>query len=218
MCKKNLLYRCIFLTTVILSGAGILSSCKSKDGDDLSVLALLGLAGSGTVATSTVATPAFSPVASKVNLGTTVTISSSTSGANFYYTTDGSTAPACSGTGTSGSTVTISAAMTIQAIACKSGLTGSSLASAAYTVDLGTFTSASAAEVNQWYSVTYGNGLFVAVAFDGTNRVMTSPDGTTWTARAAAEANNWLSVTYGNGLFVAVAVSGTNRVMHATWN
>ena len=68
---------------------------------------------------------------------------------------------------------------------------------------------------NGWYGVTYGNGLFVAVAITGTgNRVMTSPDGITWTIRTSAANNNWVSVTYGNGLFVAVAVSGTgNRVM-----
>ncbi|SVC88695.1 uncharacterized protein METZ01_LOCUS341549, partial [marine metagenome] len=76
-----------------------------------------------------------------------------------------------------------------------------------------TWTARAAAEANAWNDVTYGNGLFVAVARDGTNRVMTSPDGTTWTARAAAEANQWRGVSYGNGLFVAVASSGTNRVM-----
>jgi hypothetical protein len=75
------------------------------------------------------------------------------------------------------------------------------------------WTSRTASEANSWYSVTYGNGLFVAVSYTGTNRVMTSPDGTTWTARVASEANQWYSVTYGNGLFVAVAVDGTNRVM-----
>ncbi len=75
------------------------------------------------------------------------------------------------------------------------------------------WTARTAAEANQWTSVTYGNGLYVAVSFGGTNRVMTSPDGITWTARAAAELNFWISVTYGNGLFVAVAISGTNRVM-----
>ena len=81
------------------------------------------------------------------------------------------------------------------------------------------FIAAAAAEANIWSSVTYGNGLFVAVAFSGsgTNRVMTSPDGVTWTARAAAEANYWFSVTYGNGLFVAVAEDGTNQVMYAEW-
>jgi len=68
---------------------------------------------------------------------------------------------------------------------------------------------------NVWFSVAYGNGLFVAVSLDGTgNRVMTSPDGITWTSRTSAADNNWRAVTFGNGLFVAVAVTGTgNRVM-----
>jgi hypothetical protein len=70
-----------------------------------------------------------------------------------------------------------------------------------------------ATEQNMWRSVTYGNGLFVAVAQDGVNRVMTSPDGITWTARMATEQNDWYSITYGNGLFVAIAGNGTNRVM-----
>ena len=70
-----------------------------------------------------------------------------------------------------------------------------------------------AAENNSWNGVTYGNGLFVAVASSGTNRIMTSPDGITWTARTAPEANAWKSITYGNGLFVAVATTGTNQVM-----
>ena len=68
-----------------------------------------------------------------------------------------------------------------------------------------TWTARSAAEANQWNSVTYGNNIFVAVANEGTRRVMTSPDGITWTARSAAEANQWNSVTYGNNIFVAVA-------------
>jgi hypothetical protein len=76
-----------------------------------------------------------------------------------------------------------------------------------------TWTARIAAEATSWYSVTYDNGLFVAVAGNGINRVMISTDGITWTARTAAEANAWKSVTYGNGLFVAVATSGTNRVM-----
>ena len=59
-----------------------------------------------------------------------------------------------------------------------------------------------------WRSVTYGNGLFVAVANTGTGtRVMTSPDGMNWTIRNSAADINWTSVTYGNGVFVAVANS-----------
>ncbi|MGB4335287.1 MAG: IPTL-CTERM sorting domain-containing protein [Chromatiaceae bacterium] len=77
------------------------------------------------------------------------------------------------------------------------------------------WTSQTSAADNEWYGVTYGNGLFVAVASSGSgNRVMTSPDGITWTSRASAADNQWRSVTYGNGLFVAVAISGSgDRVM-----
>ena len=80
-------------------------------------------------------------------------------------------------------------------------------------VDAISWTARDAAEANLWVSVTYGNGLFVAVSTTGTHRVMTSPDGVSWTARDAAEANQWVSVTFGNGLFVAVAVDGSHRVM-----
>jgi hypothetical protein len=78
-----------------------------------------------------------------------------------------------------------------------------------------TWTSRTSAADNTWWSVTYGNGLFIAVSTDGTNnRVMTSPDGITWTIRTSAADNQWLSVTYGDGLFVAVSFTGTgNRVM-----
>jgi gliding motility-associated-like protein len=77
------------------------------------------------------------------------------------------------------------------------------------------WTARTSAADNSWISVTYGNGLFVAIAGSGTgNRVMTSPDGITWTARTSAADLGWFSVTYGNGLFVAVATTGTgNRVM-----
>ena len=83
-------------------------------------------------------------------------------------------------------------------------------------VNTTTWSSRSAAAAEQWYSVAYGNGIFVAVAGNGgsgAHRVMTSTDGVSWTGRTAAEQNRWASVTYGNGLFVAVAQSGTNRVM-----
>jgi predicted RecA/RadA family phage recombinase len=76
------------------------------------------------------------------------------------------------------------------------------------------WTARSAGGVNYWRGVTYGNGLFVAVAYWNTSpRVMTSPDGINWTVRTAAAANSWFSIAYGNGLFVAVSTDGTNRVM-----
>jgi hypothetical protein len=90
-----------------------------------------------------------------------------------------------------------------------------------------------------WTSVTFGGGVFVAVAdgdgnfpfttsggnqvitstsddliFNMGSRVMTSYDGLTWTLRTAP-VYAWSSVTYGNNLFVAVANGngGSTQVM-----
>jgi hypothetical protein len=79
-----------------------------------------------------------------------------------------------------------------------------------------TWTSRAAAEANTWFSVAYGDGVWVAVSVSGTNQVMRSTDdGVTWTSRAAAEANAWYSVAYGDGVWVAVSDSGTNQVMRS---
>ena len=57
--------------------------------------------------------------------------------------------------------------------------------------------------------MTVGNGKFVAVSSDGSNRAMYSTDdGANWTSVAATEDNVWQSVTYGDGKFVAVAENG----------
>jgi hypothetical protein len=88
-------------------------------------------------------------------------------------------------------------------------------ANSAYAATI-TWTAQTAAENNSWKSVTYGEGIFVAVSSDGTNRVMTSPDGIAWTARSAPTGttdSTWKSVTYGDGTFVAVANAGTTKVM-----
>ena len=53
-----------------------------------------------------------------------------------------------------------------------------------------------------WYSVTYGDGKFVAVA---NGAAAYSTDGIAWTAASLALPVSCLSVAYGNGKFVAVA-------------
>lgn len=79
----------------------------------------------GVTPTQTVATPTISIS------GSTATISCSTSGATIYYTTNGNT-PTTSSTQYS-SPITLSGACTIKAIAVKSGMTNSSVASQSYT-------------------------------------------------------------------------------------
>jgi hypothetical protein len=80
-------------------------------------------------------------------------------------------------------------------------------------------TGAPSGQGNWWFSICWSPQLrlFVAVAGNGTDRVMTSKDGKSWNASKAAQNNYWSSVCWSPelGLFVAVANSGpgVNRVM-----
>ena len=88
--------------------------------------------------------------------------------------------------------------------------------------DGSTWTIGASAQDNNWSSVAYGNGMFVAVAKSGSQRVMTSTDGVNWSARSAATNASgsqvvWNSVTFGNGRFVAVGSgSMTMRTMSSS--
>lgn len=61
------------------------------------------------------------------------------------------------------------------------------------------------------FSVTYGNGQFVAVGDSGA--IVASPDGITWTQKYSGTAECLMSVTYGNGQFVAVGYRMINGVV-----
>ncbi|USG65059.1 chitobiase/beta-hexosaminidase C-terminal domain-containing protein [Brevibacillus ruminantium] len=79
-----------------------------------------------------VATPTANPAGGEVEAGTTVTLSSATAGATIYYTTDGST-PTTSSSEYS-DPITVNSAVTIKAIAVKSGMTDSAVMSESYTI------------------------------------------------------------------------------------
>lgn len=131
-----------------------------------------------------VATPTFNPAAGEVTSGTEVTISSATDGATIYYTTDG-TDPTTSST--QGTSVTITATTTIKAIAVKSGMANSEIATAQYTiagatdysvietsnVTLTSGTNGSAATVNGKDAIKVGTSKA------GGNMTVTVPAGTT---------------------------------------
>ena len=57
-----------------------------------------------------------------------------------------------------------------------------------------------------WNSVCYGNGKYVAVAYDS-DTMAYSTDGISWTRGNMPSRQNWTSVCYGNGKYVAVAQS-----------
>jgi hypothetical protein len=81
------------------------------------------------------------------------------------------------------------------------------------------WTSRTPASTNEWQGVTYGAGVYVAVAGTGSgDRVMTSADGITWTSQTSASDSKWNRVAYGGDLFVAVAgfPGETGAVMTST--
>ena len=80
----------------------------------------------------TVATPEFSVASGAVNSGTSVTITCATEGAKIYYTTDG-TEPTASSIEYTGA-ISVTAAVTLKAIAVKSGMNDSAVASASYLI------------------------------------------------------------------------------------
>ena len=80
----------------------------------------------------TVATPEFSVESGAVDSGTEVTISCATNGAKIYYTTDGSNPTASSTEYTSA--ISVTAAVTLKAIAVKDGMNDSAVASASYKI------------------------------------------------------------------------------------
>jgi len=80
-----------------------------------------------------VATPKISPAAGAVDSGTSVTITCATTGAVIHYTTDGSTPTASSATYSAA--ISITKDRTVKAIAVKSGMSNSTVASAAYIIN-----------------------------------------------------------------------------------
>ena len=81
------------------------------------------------------AAPTFTPAGGTYTSAQSVTISCATSGASICYTTDG-TVPTASSTLYTGA-ITVSSSETIKAIAVRSGMTDSAVASAAYTISSG---------------------------------------------------------------------------------
>ena len=66
-----------------------------------------------------------------------------------------------------------------------------------------------------WQGVTYGDGKYVAVAYDSASGAY-SADGITWTEMTMPADRSWYSITYGDGKFVAVASYKTNKGAYST--
>ena len=126
----------------------------------------------GTPPTPTVATPTFSPAAGTYFEAQSVSIACTTQGATIYYTTDGTTPSVTATAGINGTEytqpLTISETTTVKAIAVKTDMNNSPVATATYTIEAGptliTIAEAKALAVNE-YALVQGVITFV----DGKN-------------------------------------------------
>lgn len=119
-----------------------------------------------TINLSAVATPSFSPGAGTFTGPQTVTITDATSGANIYYTLDGTT-PTSQSTLYTGP-VAIASSATLSAIATASGYSNSGVESAAYTIQQGQASTPPSIATLSPSSATAGGEAF-ALTVSGSN-------------------------------------------------
>ena len=151
----------------------------------------------------TVATPAFSLASGEVDSGTEVTITCSTEGAKIYYTTDG-TEPTAESTEYTDA-ISVTAAVTLKAIAVKSGMIDSAVASASYTIKGTVATPAFSVESG---AVNSGTEVTITCATEGA-KIYYTTDGTEPTAESTEYANA-ISVTAAVTLKAIAVKSGMN--------
>ena len=151
----------------------------------------------------TVASPAFSVESGAVNSGTEVTITCATEGAKIYYTTDG-TEPTASSTEYTAA-ISVTAAVTLKAIAVKSGMNDSAVASASYTIKGTVATPAFSVDSG---AVNSGTEVTITCATEGA-KIYYTTDGTEPTA-SSTEYADAISVTTAVTLKAIAVKSGMN--------
>jgi hypothetical protein len=153
------------------------------------------------------ATPVFSPVAGTYTTAQSVKISSVTTGATIYYTTNGATPTTASTKYTAA--ITVSASETIKAIAAVTGYTNSAVASAAYVIEApaatpvfspvaGTYTTAQSVKIS---SVTTGATIYYT-----TNGATPTTASTKYTAAITVSASETIKA-------IAVATGYSNSAI-----
>ena len=195
------------VTGLALSAALVFGmiSCSSEADNNAALIGILNSSkgNSGTPVKGTVATPTFSVESGAVDSGTSVTISCATEGAKIYYTTDGSD-PTASGTEYTAA-ISVTPPMTLKAIAVKSGMNNSAVASVSYTIKGTVATpafSVASGEVDSGTSVT------ISCATEGA-KIYYTTDGNEPTA-SGTEYANAISITEAVTLKAIAVKSGMN--------
>ena len=177
------------------------------------------------VGTPKVATPTFSPAAGTYTSAQSVEISCDTQGATIYYTTDGSTPTTSSSVYSSA--INVNSTTTIKAIAVKSGMDDSEVATATYTINLTSSLTALPATVNinddntsgartGSFTVTGANLGTGNVGVTRTNNKFTPYLETTPGSGSATNASTYWFFTPDNSLEGTVAMTYNGHALSAT--
>jgi hypothetical protein len=146
-----------------------------------------------------VSTPTFTPLAGTYSVPQIVMLTSATSGATIYYTTDGSTPTTSSALYSAA--ITVSTSMTINAIAVKTGMTNSAVGTAVYSIAVSTPTFAPAAgtySAPQSVTITSAtSGAAIYYTTDGTTPTTSSTQYSTAISVNANETINAIAVKAG---------------------
>jgi peptidoglycan/xylan/chitin deacetylase (PgdA/CDA1 family) len=161
--------------------------------------------GTYTISATRVSTPAFSPVAGTYTGAQNVSISCATSGATIYYTTNGTT-PTTSSTVYS-APISVTSTKTVKALAIRSGLTNSAVASATYTISIPTAATPVFSPVAGTY--TSAQNVTISDATAGAS-IRYTTDGTTPTASSILYSGA-ISVASSKTLKAIAIASGYNN-------
>jgi hypothetical protein len=163
-----------------------------------------------------VATPTFSPAAGNYSSAQTVTISTATSGAKIYYTTNG-TMPTTKSTVYSGP-ITVSATETVKALAAETGYTNSAVGSATYTLTMATPTlSLAAGNYSSAQTVTISDATSGATIHYTTNGTTPTTSSTVYSGPITVSATETVEALAAESGFTNSAVaSATYTLIVAT--
>ncbi len=167
----------------------------------------------------TAASPSFSPKAGTYSTNQNVSLSSTTSNATIYYTTDGSTPTHLSNVYSA--PITVSSSETIKALASATGYADSTVASAAYVIQLpaaatptfspvaGTYTSAQSVTISDsttgaviYYTTDGSTPTTSSAVYSGTIKVSASS-----TLKALATASGYSQSAVGSAAYVIQAAA-----------
>lgn len=211
-----------FKASMNQSGGSCTYTVAGTASDSINLM-LVGASGGTGSGSATVATPVANPPAGSYSGPQAITLTTSTSGASIYYTTDGST-PTTSSTQYS-SPIGVSTSETINAIGVESGFANSSVLTAAYSLPsfVSTTTSLTASSTNP---ATGTNVIFTAsVSPSSATGTVTFTDGSStlgtgalsngvamFSTNALAIGAHSITASYGGGPLYGASTSNSLKV------